>query len=172
MAADRAGAHFDVTRGCGDPVTPIVALTDSAIDREAVVRSVTGDQRGAVVAFEGAVRSPNGGRDVVHLEYEAFGEMAQREMERIARIVTERWPGSRAAIVHRVGRVGVGETAVVLAVAAPHRAEAFEACRFAIDTLKRSVPLWKKEVWSDGSEWVAPAGVDAIGEDSEDHNAS
>lgn len=111
---------------------------------------------GAAVTFQGTVRSPNQGHEVLHLEYEAYGEMALQEMERIAREVAERWPEVRLAMEHRLGRAEPGEPTVCIAAAAPHRGEAFAACRYAIDTLKARVPIWKKEVWPQGEEWVRP----------------
>jgi molybdopterin synthase catalytic subunit len=100
------------------------------------------------------VRDRARGKAIRHLEYEAYPEMAVSEMERICDAAEQRWPGCRVAIAHRVGHLEVGELAVVVAAAAPHRAEAFDACRFAIDTLKASVPIWKKEVATDGAYWV------------------
>jgi molybdopterin synthase catalytic subunit len=91
---------------------------------------------------------------VRYLEYDAYPEMAQAEMARIAEEVERRWSTDRVALVHRVGRLEIGEVSVVVAVACPHRAEAFDACRYAIDTLKVTVPIWKKEVAEDGEEWV------------------
>jgi molybdopterin synthase catalytic subunit len=102
----------------------------------------------------GAVRDHARGRPIRHLEYEAYPEMAVREMDKISAEAARRWPGTRVAIGHRSGHLEVGELAVVIAAAAPHRAEAFDACRFAIDTLKQSVPIWKKEVSTDGEYWV------------------
>jgi molybdopterin synthase catalytic subunit len=106
------------------------------------------------VTFIGAVRNRARGRDIRHLEYESYPEMAEREMQRIADTAAERWPGTRVAIAHRAGHLEIGDLAVVIAAAAPHRAEAFEACRYAIDTLKECVPIWKKEVATDGEYWV------------------
>jgi molybdopterin synthase catalytic subunit len=100
------------------------------------------------------VRDEARGRAIRYLEYEAYPGMAEREMERIAAEAAERWPGVRLAIEHRVGHLEVGEIAVVVVAAAPHRGEAFAACRFAIDTLKQRVPIWKKEFASDGEYWV------------------
>ena len=104
--------------------------------------------------FVGAVRDHARGRDIRHLEYEAYPGMAEREMERIADEAALRWPGARVAIAHRTGRLEIGDLAVVVAAAAPHRAEAFAACRYAIDTLKERVPIWKKEFAADGEYWV------------------
>ena len=107
-----------------------------------------------VVTFVGAVRDHARGRTIRHLEYEAYPPMAIAEMERICDAARQRWAGVRVAIAHRVGHLEVGDLAVVVVAAAPHRAEAFEACRYAIDTLKETVPIWKKEVAADGAYWV------------------
>jgi molybdopterin synthase catalytic subunit len=109
---------------------------------------------GGLVTFIGAVRDHARGRSIRHLEYESYRGMAEREMEKIAGEAGRRWPGSRVAIAHRSGHLEIGELAVVVVAAAPHRAEAFAACRFAIDTLKETVPIWKKEVTTDGDYWV------------------
>jgi len=108
---------------------------------------------GDVVAFLPPVAG-GAGRSIRFLEYEAYPEMAEREMQKIADEAAERWPGARVAMAHRTGHLEVGEAAVVVVAAAPHRAEAFEACRYAIDTLKTRVPIWKKEVAQDGEYWV------------------
>ncbi|HBZ71333.1 MAG TPA: molybdenum cofactor biosynthesis protein MoaE [Deltaproteobacteria bacterium] len=129
-------------------------ISSSSLDVEAVVKRVTGPGVGGVVTFIGTVRDHARGRSIRHLEYEAYPEMAEREMERIADEAAARFPGARVAITHRTGHLEVGEIAVVVAAAAPHRAEAFSACRFAIDTLKERVPIWKKEIASDGAYWV------------------
>jgi molybdopterin synthase catalytic subunit len=109
---------------------------------------------GGIVTFIGAVRDHARGHAIRHLEYEAYPEMAVREMEKIADEAARRWPDARVAIGHRSGHLEIGEIAVVVAAAAPHRAEAFAACRFAIDTLKQTVPIWKKEFSVDGEHWV------------------
>ncbi|BDG62069.1 molybdenum cofactor biosynthesis protein MoaE [Caldinitratiruptor microaerophilus] len=124
------------------------------LSADAVARKVVAPEIGAVVTFVGTVREWTHGRRTVHLEYEAYPEMAVREMERIAREIGERWPGARVAISHRVGRLEIGEASVVIAVGTPHRAGAFDACRYAIDRLKQIVPIWKKEVWENGEAWV------------------
>ncbi len=115
---------------------------------------VTTPADGALCLFVGVVRAENEGRRVLRLEYEAYEEMALREMEEIAAETCRRHPVTRLRIVHRLGRLELGETAVVVAVSSPHRAEAFAACRFAIDTLKARVPIWKKEHYADGSAWL------------------
>jgi molybdopterin synthase catalytic subunit len=130
------------------------SLSDGPLDRDRVSARVVGPDTGGIVEFVGAVRDHARGRSIRHLEYEAYPEMAVREMERIADEAGRRWPGTRVAIAHRTGHLEVGDVAVVVVAAAPHRAEAFEACRYAIDTLKETVPIWKKEVATDGEYWV------------------
>jgi len=129
-------------------------LSDRPLEPGAVTARVAGPGMGGVVVFIGAVRDQARGREIRHLEYEAYPGMAEREMERIADEAALRWPGARVAIAHRTGHLEIGELAVVVAAAAPHRAEAFAACRFAIDTLKERVPIWKKEFAADGEYWV------------------
>jgi molybdopterin synthase catalytic subunit len=129
-------------------------LTDQPLDVGAAVARVTGPGMGGIVTFVGAVRNHARGRAIRHLEYEAYPEMAEREMQKIADEAARRWPGARVSIGHRAGHLEVGDLAVVVAAAAPHRDEAFAACRFAIDTLKQTVPIWKKEVATDGEYWV------------------
>ncbi len=109
---------------------------------------------GGIVTFTGVVRDNARGKRVRALEYDAYPEMAESEMARIATEVARRWPESGVALVHRIGPLAIGECSVAVVVACPHRAEAFEACRYAIDTLKASVPIWKKELYEDGQEWV------------------
>jgi len=132
----------------------VCSLSDGPIDVGQVVARVSGPEMGGIVTFIGAVRNRARGRDIRHLEYEAYPEMAEREMQRIVDEAAARWPGARVAIAHRAGHLEIGDLAVVVAAAAPHRAEAFEACRYAIDTLKATVPIWKKEVATDGEYWV------------------
>jgi molybdopterin converting factor subunit 1 len=129
-------------------------ISEDPLDEALVAARVTGDDAGGIVTFVGAVRDHARGRAIRHLEYEAYPAMAVAEMERICDAASQRWPGVRIAIAHRVGHLEVGDLAVVVVAAAPHRAEAFDACRFAIDTLKESVPIWKKEVATDGAYWV------------------
>lgn len=110
-------------------------------------------RNGAVVTFLGRVRNHSRGREVAYLEYDAYIPMAERLMRRIAEEAAERW-GADIAMQHRIGRLELGEISVAVCVGAPHRAEAFEACRYCIDTLKETVPIWKKEVCPDGTFWV------------------
>ena len=133
---------------------PGCTLSSDPLDPDEVTRRVAGPDTGGLVTFVGTVRAESRGHAIRRLEYEAYPGMAEREMEKIAEEAARRWPGTRVAIAHRVGVLEVGEAAVVVAAAAPHRAEAFEACRFAIDTLKQTVPIWKKEVAEDGAWWV------------------
>ena len=116
-------------------------------------------QDGALALFVGVVRNENSGRPVLCLEYEAYEEMALSEMQAIDREVRRRWPITEIRIVHRLGRMEIGEASVAVAVASPHRDEAFEACRFAIDTLKKTVPIWKKEFYADGAVWLEGPGA-------------
>jgi molybdopterin synthase catalytic subunit len=114
---------------------------------------------GGIVIFSGVVRNETGGRPVKFLEYEAHAPMAEVKMREIGEIVRTRWPGvKRVAMLHRIGRLEIGEASVLIAVAAAHRGDAFEACRYAIDTLKRTVPVWKKEHFEDGEVWVGLQG--------------
>lgn len=129
-------------------------LSDQPLELAQAVGRVSGPGMGGIVTFVGAVRDHARGREIRHLEYEAYPEMAEREMQKIADEAAQRWPGCAVSIGHRSGHLEVGDLAVVIAAAAPHRAEAFAACRFAIDTLKQTVPIWKKEVATDGEYWV------------------
>ncbi len=129
-------------------------LTADPIDVEAVIAEVADDQAGAVATFLGTTRVRSRGRTVLYLEYEAYEGMAEKVMEEIAETLRGRYELCRIAITHRIGRVGIGETSVAIAVSAPHREHALAACKEAIDTLKVDVPLWKKEVYEGGEEWV------------------
>ncbi|HEY4439314.1 MAG TPA: molybdenum cofactor biosynthesis protein MoaE [Candidatus Elarobacter sp.] len=136
----------------------MIGISPEALDPDALVRAVRGDEHGAVVTFLGTTRrtSPGDPRPVEALEYEAYPEMAVAEMERIAAETRERFGPLEIAMVHRTGRVVLGEPSVVVVVAAPHRGPAFEACRFAIDALKARVAVWKREVYADGgAAWIA-----------------
>lgn len=129
------------------------------LSAEAVAAAVEDPGAGGVVIFAGVVRNETGGRRVKFLEYEAHAPMAEAKLREIGAAVHRRWPGvRRVAILHRVGRLEIGETSVLVAVSAAHRADAFEACRYAIDTLKQTVPVWKKEHFEDGEVWVGLQG--------------
>jgi molybdopterin synthase catalytic subunit len=132
----------------------MIRIQNDPIDVAALTAAVRGDGDGAVSLFLGTVRNANAGRRVLFLEYEAYAPMAEREMQRIAEETRARYGVSRVGIVHRVGRLDIGEASVAIAVAAPHRAEAIDACRFVIDTLKRSVPIWKREHFDGGEVWI------------------
>jgi molybdopterin synthase catalytic subunit len=124
------------------------------LDVRALALQVASQTDGAIVTFSGIVRGTNQGKKVLFLEYEAYPEMATRMMERIGKEIAETWGLSALRIQHRIGRLNVGETSVVIVVAAPHRDDAFAACHYAINRLKRIVPIWKKEVFEDGEVWV------------------
>jgi molybdopterin synthase catalytic subunit/molybdopterin converting factor small subunit len=129
-------------------------LTPDPIDLGAVVAEVTDDRAGAIATFLGTTRIESRGRTVVHLEYEAYEGMAEQVMTELAEALTSRYDLCKVAITHRIGRVGIGEASVAIAVSAPHREHALAACKEAIDTLKVDVPLWKKEIYEDGEEWI------------------
>ena len=129
-------------------------VRDTAIEVAEVEAAVRHGGAGAVVSFIGTVRNQTKGLSVEALEYEAYRSMAEKYLRQIGGEVTERWPEARIAILHRVGRLEVGEASVVIAVASPHRPDAFDGCRHAIERLKEDVPIWKKEIRTDGSVWV------------------
>jgi molybdopterin synthase catalytic subunit/molybdopterin converting factor small subunit len=129
-------------------------LTDAPLGLDTVVDEVRSDQAGAIATFVGTTREQSRGRTVVHLEYEAYEEMAEGVMAEIAAELKSRYDVCKIAIHHRTGRVEIGEASVVIAVSAPHRQDALAACKGAIDTLKQRVPLWKKEVYEGGEEWI------------------
>jgi MoaE-MoaD fusion protein len=130
-------------------------LSEEPLSLDAVVAEVAGDDAGAIATFTGTARLHSRGRTVTHLEYEAYPGMAERVMADLAGALMHKYDLCEVAIHHRVGRVGIGETSVVIAVSAPHRADALAACKEAIDTLKETVPLWKKEVYEGGEEWLS-----------------
>ena len=129
-------------------------LSGEPLDLQAAVAEAASDDAGAVATFVGTVRRSSRGRDVLYLEYEAFEEMAEPMLVRLATELEAKHGLCKVAIHHRVGRVEIGEASVVIAVSAPHRAAALEACREAIHTLKATIPLWKKEVYAGGEEWI------------------
>ncbi|MFK7898344.1 MAG: molybdenum cofactor biosynthesis protein MoaE [Myxococcota bacterium] len=141
-----------VAGGDGEPKR--CTISDQDLDEAEVVARIDGPDAGGIVTFVGNVRNRARGHEIKHLEYEAYPAMAEREMEKICDQAAERWPGTRVAIAHRVGMLAIGDAAVIVAAASPHRAEAFEACRYAIDTLKVTVPIWKHETATDGAYWV------------------
>jgi molybdopterin synthase catalytic subunit len=134
----------------------MATLSHEPIDHDMLTESVRQPHCGAIVTFLGTVRDVTGDEITESLEYEANAPMAERKMEEIENDVRERWPGAEIALVHRLGRLQVGEVSVAVAVSAPHRAEAFVACRHAIDRLKEIVPIWKKDFGPGGAAWVHP----------------
>jgi molybdopterin synthase catalytic subunit len=130
-------------------------LVRTTIDPATLVRHVRAGQDGAIVTFDGFVRNESHGRATKYLEYEAYEPMALAKMREIGAQIHEQFAIHRVVMVHRLGRLEIGETSVFIAVSAPHRGAAFDACRFAIDTLKRNVPIWKKEYFQDGAVWAA-----------------
>lgn len=133
---------------------PIIQLTHAPLERDALVTAVSHPSAGGIVVFEGVVRDHARGKQVRYLEYEAYEEMARQRIQEIIAKAEQRWGVERVAVAHRFGRLEIGEASVIIVVASPHRAEAFDACRYIIDTLKASVPIWKKEVTTNGEEWV------------------
>jgi molybdopterin synthase catalytic subunit len=137
----------------------MVRLTTERIDHAALTEQVRRPDCGAVVTFLGTVRDLTGDRVTVALDYEAYPAMAEKKMAEIEAATRDRWPVGELLLVHRLGRLEVGDVSVAVAVSCPHRGEAFDACRYAIDRLKEMVPIWKKENWADGTtEWVHPGG--------------
>lgn len=133
----------------------MIQLTHEIIDYHALTEQVRRNECGAVVTFLGTVREMTDGRQTVALDYEAYSVMAQSKMAEVEAETRQRWPVGDMMMVHRLGHLQLGDISVAVAVSCPHRAQAFEACRYAIDRLKEVVPIWKKENWADGStEWV------------------
>ena len=154
-----AGAERELRDGDEVALIPPVSggaflLSGDPLDPAAAAAEVSSDDAGAVATFVGTVRRRSRGRDVEYLEYEAYAEMAEPMLSQLGEDLTERHGLTAVAIHHRVGRVSIGETSVVIAVSAPHRADALAACRDAIDALKEQVPLWKKEIYEGGEEWI------------------
>jgi len=129
-------------------------ITETPIDLDTLVSHVSDEAAGAITTFLGTTRATNRGRAVLRLEYEAYGEMAESEFEKIAAQAARRWEITRVAIVHRIGVVPLGEASVGIAVSAPHRRESIEACHFCIDSLKLVAPIWKKEHFEGGEVWI------------------
>jgi len=129
-------------------------ITEQPLDPAELVEAVRQDESGAVALFYGVVRNENMGRAVQHLEYDAYPEMALKKMREVADEVRARFPVTGVGVMHRTGRVEIGETSLLVAVSSAHRAASFEACHYAVDRIKQIVPVWKKEVWEDGEEWI------------------
>jgi MoaE-MoaD fusion protein len=160
-AVNRAYVEREHTLADGDEVAVIPPVSGGALllsadplDVSAVIAEAASDDAGAVATFVGTVRRQSRGREVVRLEYEAFAEMAEQMLAALAAGLREKHGLCAVAIHHRVGVVEIGEPSVVIAVSAPHRAAALDACREAIDTLKETIPLWKKEIYAGGEEWI------------------
>ena len=132
----------------------LVAIVREPIDTRALVTRLQRAEDGAVVVFEGVVRNHSGGKATLYLEYEAYEPMALEQMRALAREARQRWPIDRIGILHRLGRLEIGEASVAIVVTSPHRHPAFEACRYTIDRLKKTVPIWKKEYFADGAIWA------------------
>jgi molybdopterin synthase catalytic subunit len=149
--ATRTADPLDEIRG-RENVT--VALTRERVDAEKIVAAAKSGEDGAVVVFDGIVRNHSRGRRTLHLDYEAYEEMALKQMRELGLKACEKFAISHVTMLHRLGRLEIGETSVLIVVASAHRSAAFEACRWLIDTLKQSVPIWKKETFADGAVWA------------------
>jgi molybdopterin synthase catalytic subunit len=147
-----AGRAADMDEGCLR--ADFVRLTRERIDAQSLIAAAKWGDDGAVVVFDGIVRNNSRGRRTLYLEYEAYEAMAQKQLEELASTARERFGVRRVAVAHRLGRLQIGETSVLIVVASAHRAEAFDACRWLIDTLKKTVPIWKKETFVDGAVWA------------------
>lgn len=149
--------------GVDTGVSQLIELTREPIDAPGLIARAKQAEDGGVVVFDGIVRNNTRGRRTLHLDYEAYEDMARKQMDELAREARSRFGVHSVILVHRLGRLEVGETSVLIVVASAHRAEAFEACRWLIDTLKKTVPIWKKETFTDGAVWAAgepfPAGL-------------
>ena len=133
----------------------IFEITREPIDKLGLEQKLLTGAAGAVVTFDGVVRDNTKGRRVVSLQYEAYEPMAVKEMRRVGAEIRERWPDvERVGVIHRFGPLEISESSVVIVITSPHRRVAFEACHYAIDRLKQTVPMWKKEIFEDGEEWV------------------
>ncbi len=132
----------------------MVRVTEKALNLQELIAFVGDPEAGAIVTFIGTARNNNEGRKVISLEYEAYPEMAEKELAQLGQEAQEQWKLCRLAIVHRIGPVQIGEPSVMIAVSAAHRQDAFAACRFAIEEIKKRVPIWKKEVFEGGEVWI------------------
>ena len=132
----------------------MIEITDAPLDAVAITATVRSDSNGAVVTFLGSTRDSTGNRKVLHLEYEAYRPMADEKLAEVAGEMRQRWSIEDVAIAHRIGRLEIGEVSLVVAVASPHRKEAFAACQYSVDRIKQIVPIWKKEFFEGGEVWV------------------
>lgn len=130
------------------------AIVKEPIDVSRVIQAVVDRNAGAIVTFIGTVRELTNGKKTLYLEYEAYESMAKKKLEQIGAEIMERFPEAKVAIVHRIGRLEIMDVAVAIAVSTPHRADAYEANRYAIERIKEMVPIWKKEHWGDGEMWI------------------
>ncbi|MDP1826162.1 MAG: molybdenum cofactor biosynthesis protein MoaE [Archangium sp.] len=162
VAEEFAGPDDVIPEGAEVALIPPVAggsgglyrLQDTPLSLQEVVDAVSAVSQGGLVTFSGAVRDHSKGKRVTRLDYEAYGPMAQKKLAQIGDEAREKWPGTQVAVLHRLGTLVPGDLAVVIAVSAPHRKEAFRACEYVIDRLKEDVPIWKKEYAEDGEVWV------------------
>jgi len=155
VVADRDEVAFiPPVSGGAHGAAVLFELTARPLDARRMETAVAHKGAGAICTFTGVVRDNSRGRSVTHLDYEAYGEMATAQMRKIADEIGERWPEARVAMAHRTGRLEVGEPSVVVSVSSPHRAEAIAACKWGIDRLKETVPVWKKEHAADGTYWI------------------
>ncbi|PTM53261.1 molybdopterin converting factor subunit 1 [Desmospora activa] len=134
----------------------LFTITEEPLSADRLIALVSNPRAGAVLTFAGTVREFTADRRTIHLEYEAYGPMATQKMKAIAAEIHQRWPDVRVAMTHRVGKLEPEEISVLIAVASPHRPESFAAGRYAIERLKQTVPIWKKEIWEDGTQWLGP----------------
>jgi molybdopterin synthase catalytic subunit len=158
QAGDELSLFPPVSGGSGE-AADLYAVVEHPLSPDDIAARVDEPGAGGIVIFSGVVRNETGGRPVKFLEYEAHAAMAEAKLREIGAALRGRWPGvKRVAMLHRIGRLEIGESSVLIAVSAAHRGDAFEACRYAIDTLKRIVPVWKKEYFEDGEVWVGLQG--------------
>ena len=168
VAVNQEFSEWSAVLGDGDEVAfippvsgggggPLIELTADVLDPRRLEAAVSHAGAGAICTFTGVVRDNARGEAVTHLQYEAYAGMAQRQMEAIAAEIAEQWPDARVAMAHRTGRLEIGEASVVVSVSCPHRGEAIAACKWGIDRLKESVPIWKKEFAASGAVWIEGA---------------
>ena len=150
----------------------MIDITHDALDPKTITAKVRRDTNGAVVTFLGTTRSSTDSREVLHLEYEAYRPMADKKLEEIVREMRGRWQIEDVAIAHRLGRLEIGDISLVVAVASPHRQEAFAACQFSVDRIKQVVPIWKKEFFEGGEVWVGSPGDISANEPAETASSS